>query len=120
VCYPEDAARFSDEVILESLKAVGLQHLAAELEHGENWALVLSGGEQQRLALARALLVRPDWLFMDEPTASLPDDAQAALYALLREKLPGTTLVSIGHRAGLEANHARRLAWRGQALLAAG
>jgi putative ATP-binding cassette transporter len=78
------------------------------------------GGEQQRLALARALLVRPDWLFMDEPTASLPDDAQAALYALLREKLPGTTLVSIGHRAGLEAHHAKRLAWRGQALLAAG
>jgi len=120
VCYPEDAARFSDEVILDVLKAVGLQHLAPELEHGENWALVLSGGEQQRLALARALLVRPDWLFMDEPTASLPDDAQAALYALLREKLPGTTLVSIGHRTGLEAHHASRLDWRGQALLAAG
>ena len=120
VCYPEDAARFSEETVLDALKAVGLRHLAADLGHGENWALVLSGGEQQRLALARALLIRPDWLFMDEPTASLPDDAQAALYALLREKLPGTTLVSIGHRAGLEAHHASRLDWRGQALLAVG
>jgi putative ATP-binding cassette transporter len=116
-CYPEDPARFSEERILASLNAVGLQNLAGDLERSENWAQVLSGGEQQRLAIARALINRPDWLFMDEPTASLPDDAQAALYGLLKERLPGTTLVSIGHRAGLGAHHAKRLDWRGQALL---
>ena len=116
-CYPGESDRFSEETVVETLKAVGLQNLAADLGRTENWAQLLSGGEQQRLAIARALINRPDWLFMDEPTASLPDDAQAALYGLLKEKLPGTTLVSIGHRAGLGAHHARRLDWRGQALL---
>ncbi len=117
VCYPEDAKRFSDEEIRESLKAVGLQSLASDLERSENWAQMLSGGEQQRLAFARALLNRPDWLFLDEATASLPEEDQAALYRLLRERLPGTTLVSIGHRESLAQYHQKRLAWRGDALL---
>ena len=118
VCYPEDANRFSDEEIRESLKAVGLQSLAADLGRSENWAQVLSGGEQQRLAFARALLNRPDWLFLDEATASLPEEDQAALYRLLRERLPSTTLVSIGHRASLADFHQKRLKWQGHALLA--
>ena len=119
VCCPEDANRFSDEEIRESLKAVGLQSLAADLGRSENWAQVLSGGEQQRLAFARALLNRPDWLFLDEATASLPEEDQAALYRLLRERLPSTTLVSIGHREGLARYHQKHLAWRGDALLPA-
>ncbi|HTK94337.1 MAG TPA: ABC transporter ATP-binding protein/permease [Terriglobales bacterium] len=118
VSYPEDAARFSEDEIVESLKAVGLPQLAADLERSENWAQVLSGGEQQRLAFARALLGKPDWLFLDEATASLPEDAQEALYRLLKEKLPRTTLVSIGHRASLAAYHTRQLQWRGAALAA--
>ena len=120
VCYPGESSRFSQDEVLESLKAVGLQNLAADLGRSENWAQVLSGGEQQRLAFARALLNRPDWLFMDEPTASLPDDAQEALYRLLKEKLPTTTVVSIGHRASLAAHHAKRFAWQGNALAPVG
>lgn len=111
-CYPGDAARVPDEEARKALQEVGLAQLAAELGREENWAQLLSGGEQQRLAIARALLNKPDWLFMDEPTASLPDDAQAALYKLLKEKLPATTLVSIGHREGLAEFHVRRLAWQ--------
>ncbi|TMH86226.1 MAG: ABC transporter ATP-binding protein/permease [Betaproteobacteria bacterium] len=117
VCYPEDANRFAGEEIRESLKAVGLQSLASDLERSENWAQVLSGGEQQRLAFARALLNRPDWLFLDEATASLPEEDQAALYRLLRERLPNTTLVSIGHRESLAQYHQKRLAWHGDSLL---
>jgi len=116
-CYPGDSNRFSEEIVVETLKTVGLQNLAADLGREENWAQLLSGGEQQRLAIARALINRPDWLFMDEPTAALPDDTQDALYRLLKDKLPGTTMVSIGHRPSLAAHHARHLDWRGQALV---
>ena len=103
----------------DALRAVALGPLADDLERSENWAQVLSGGEQQRLAFARALLNRPDWLFLDEATASLPEEDQAALYRLLRERLPNTTLVSIGHREGLAQYHQKHLAWRGDALLPA-
>lgn len=113
VCYPEDASRVTDGDAREALRATGLAHVADDLGREENWAQLLSGGEQQRLAIARALLNRPDWLFLDEPTAALPDDAQAALYRLLKERLPQTTLVSIGHREGLAQFHKRRLEWRG-------
>ncbi|HEX6692039.1 MAG TPA: ABC transporter ATP-binding protein/permease [Burkholderiales bacterium] len=120
VSYPADLEDFSNEQATEALSAVGLPHLAADLERSENWAQVLSGGEQQRLAFARALLNKPDWLFLDEATASLPEDAQDALYRLLKQKLPQTTLVSIGHRESLAGHHARRLEWRGEALAPAG
>jgi len=83
--------------------------LKKRLELSENWAQLLSGGEQQRLAFARALLYRPDWLFLDEATAALPDADQDRLYRLLKERLPDTTLVSIGHREALAAHHDQRL-----------
>jgi putative ATP-binding cassette transporter len=116
VSYPDDASKHPDEEVRAALKAVGLAHLAHDLERSENWAQVLSGGEQQRLAFARALLNRPDWLFLDEATASLPEEAQNALYRLLKERLPETTLVSIGHREGLAEYHDRRIAWQDKAL----
>ena len=110
-CYPAAEKEIPDGAVTEALIAVGLAQHAADLAREENWAQLLSGGEQQRLAIARALLNKPDWLFMDEPTAALPDDAQAALYRVLKEKLPATTLVSIGHREELAQFHVRRLAW---------
>lgn len=116
VCYPADASAFDDAAVGEVLRAVGLSHLAQELARPENWAQVLSGGEQQRLAFARALLIRPDWLFLDEATSSLPEEAQDALYTMIKQKLKTTTLVSIGHRASLAEHHERRLALREEAL----
>src|SRR5258708_415289 len=86
VSYPVDAQSFSDAQIAEALNGVGLAQLSGDLERSENWAQVLSGGEQQRLAFARALLNKPDWLFLDEATASLPEDAQDELYRLLKER----------------------------------
>ena len=119
VSYPDDPANFSDEQVLEALEVVGLPHLKDRLDRSENWAQVLSGGEQQRLAFARALLNRPDWVFLDEATAALPDEDQDQLYALLRERLPQATTISIGHRASLAGHHEKRLDLRGQALIAA-
>ncbi len=113
VCYPAAATEIADDTARDALRSVGLPRLADELAREENWAQLLSGGEQQRLAFARALLNRPDWLFLDEATAALPDEDQAALYGLLAERLPQTTLVSIGHRSSLAGFHKRHFAWKG-------
>ena len=105
VCYPGSSRSISTVALAAALADVGLAALTPRLDDEENWTLHLSPGEQQRLALARALLVRPDWLFLDEATASLDQAAEAALYAMLRQRLPDTTLVSIAHRDSVIALH---------------
>ncbi len=109
VTYPTPAGSVADPALREILAAVGLPQLAERLDHVAHWALDLSPGEQQRIAFARALVQKPDWLFLDEATSAVDEEAEARLYALLRERLPRTTLVSIGHRATLVSFHARRL-----------
>ena len=111
LAYPSQPESVSDADAAEALVAIGLGPLAAELGREENWAQVLSGGEQQRVAFGRALLNKPEWLFLDEASAALPEQAQADLYALLRDRMPQATLVSIGHRDSLGQFHARRLRW---------
>ena len=109
VAYPSAAATHEDATVRDALRAVGLGHLEPRLDAEEPWTQRLSAGEQQRLALARALLAKPGWLFLDEATASLDADAEAELYALLKRRLPGSTMVSISHRAAVAAQHERRL-----------
>ena len=77
---------------------------------------MLSLGEQQRLGIARALLSEPDFLFLDEATASLDEPGEEALYQLLQRRLPRATIVSIGHRSTLAAFHQRRLAFTARAI----
>jgi len=86
-----------------------LPALAERLDDVEHWNRMLSLGEQQRIGIARAILHAPDYLFLDEATASLDEPAEAALYRLLRERLPATTVISIGHRSTLMAFHDRHL-----------
>jgi vitamin B12/bleomycin/antimicrobial peptide transport system ATP-binding/permease protein len=110
IVYPAEAAAFSVERVMQVLNDVGLPQLASRLDEEAHWNRMLSLGEQQRLGVARALLHAPRFLFLDEATASLDEPSEAALYRLLIEKLPATTIVSIGHRSTLEAFHQRRLA----------
>jgi vitamin B12/bleomycin/antimicrobial peptide transport system ATP-binding/permease protein len=107
IAYPGESETFSADRIRDALGMVGLPQLGARLEEDAHWNRMLSLGEQQRLGMARALLHAPDYLFLDEATASLDEPSEATLYHLLAEKLPDTTIVSIGHRSTLEAFHQR-------------
>jgi putative ATP-binding cassette transporter len=107
VSYPALHDRFGETEVRDALAAVGLARLSPRLAEEAHWNRILSLGEQQRLAFARALLHRPRYLFLDEATASLDEPAEAALYRLLQERFPGLTLVSIGHRSTLAAFHRR-------------
>jgi putative ATP-binding cassette transporter len=109
VSYPTPAGGIDDAALREALEAVGLPALAARLDEHAHWALALSPGEQQRIAFARALVQRPDWLFLDEATSAVDEESEASLYGLLRDRLPGAALVSVGHRGSLRPFHARRL-----------
>ena len=110
VAYPAEATAFSPQQLAEVVTAVGLPALAPRLAEEAHWNRMLSLGEQQRLGLARALLHAPNFLFLDEATASLDEPSEAVLYRLIEEKLPATTIVSIGHRSTLQAFHQRNVA----------
>jgi len=105
IVYPAKPDAFSSVLVEEALTAVGLPQLAPRLTEEAHWNRMLSLGEQQRLGIARALLHQPQYLFLDEATASLDEPSEAALYRLLADRLKGTTTVSIGHRSTLEAFH---------------
>lgn len=109
VLYP-GTREFSDEVLKETLDLCRIGYLACHLQEEGDWSHVCSIGEQQRLAFARALLYEPQWLFMDESTSALDEETEKALYQVLAERLPGTTLVSVGHRSTLLRYHQRVLA----------
>lgn len=111
VAYPAAREYYDEAKVAELVSEVGLPALAARIDEEAHWNRMLSLGEQQRLGIARALLSDPDFLFLDEATASLDEPAEAALYQLLQRKLPRATIVSIGHRSTLAAFHQRRLAF---------
>ena len=109
VAYPAEPGTFDAAHVAELVSAVGLPDLASRIEEEAHWNRLLSLGEQQRLGIARALLHAPDYLFLDEATASLDEPSEAALYRLLKQRLTAATIVSIGHRSTLATFHQRRL-----------
>ncbi|WP_079416651.1 ABC transporter ATP-binding protein/permease [Thiomonas intermedia] len=105
--YPQSPDDFSAAQISEALQLARVPYLEAALEQTDTWMQRLSPGEQQRLAVARALLIAPDWLFMDEATSALDAPTERAMYALLQQRLPEATLVSVAHRVGVIEFHAQ-------------
>ena len=109
VAYPGAALDFAEADIVAALGDVELGAFVDRLDVEDNWTQIMSGGEQQRLAVARALLAKPDWLLLDEATAAMDPALEQRIYAVIAERLPNTTVISNGHRATLTDLHARRM-----------
>ena len=106
--YPGTAAG-SDEALQAVLVKVGLEKFVTRLDEVDDWSRILSLGEQQRLAFARVLLQKPDWVFLDEATSALDEPREAEVYELLKKELPQMGVVSVGHRSTLYAQHEQEL-----------
>lgn len=103
--YPQTGDTYTLERYVEVLRTCRLEHLIPKLDEINHWQRLLSGGEQQRLAFARALLYRPQWLYMDESTSAMDEEDEAMVYQALIDQLPGLSIVSVGHRSSLARFH---------------
>jgi putative ATP-binding cassette transporter len=111
--YPRIRARTDDQAVA-TLRRCHLGHLVARLDEEDDWTRILSLGEQQRLAIGRALLNHPRVVFLDEASSAMDEGLEHAMYRLLRESLPRASLVSVGHRRSLLGFHTRGLELLGE------
>ena len=108
ICYPGE--ELADDGALKSLlQAVGMERLTDKLDQVDDWSRILSLGEQQRIAFARVLLAKPKWVFLDESTSALDESWERTMYELLKQQLPETGVVSVGHRSSLFVQHDEEL-----------
>jgi putative ATP-binding cassette transporter len=107
--YPSSPDEIDDGVVRKALEKVGLGHFVARLDEDSHWENTLSGGEKQRLAFARLLILRPDIVIMDEATSALDPASQEHLMNRMIEQLPEATVISVGHRPELEKFHDRKI-----------
>ena len=114
VSYPNETGSITDENLRAVLDEVALPHLAGRLDEEQDWAKVLSPGEQQRIAFARILLTKPQAVFLDESTSALDEGLELMLYRLVRSELPDTIVVSVSHRSTVEQHHNRQLQLLGE------
>ncbi|MGE3664375.1 MAG: ABC transporter ATP-binding protein/permease, partial [Pseudonocardia sp.] len=114
LAYPDPAGKLDDEAARAMLRDVALPHLVDRLDEERDWARTLSPGEQQRLGFGRVLLTEPTVLFLDEASSALDEGMERTMYDLVRDRLPETTIVSVGHRSTLEAMHDQQLALLGE------
>lgn len=107
--YPDSEREVDDETIQAALQRCGLGYLARRLDEEDSWDRILSGGERQRIAFTRLLIHKPDIIIMDEATSALDEDSQASLLGLFENELANATMISVGHRPGLEDFHERKI-----------
>lgn len=107
LAYPESVETYTEAQYIEALRAVGgMDNFITKLREKRHWSKELSGGQQQRISFARALLKKPDWLFLDEATSSLDEESEEHVYHMVKE-LKETTLISIAHRSTVAKHHSK-------------
>jgi putative ATP-binding cassette transporter len=116
VTYPMPAEDADDRLVHEAMAAAGLGHLAERLDEEAEWSTVLSGGEQQRVGFARALIQRPTILLLDEAVSTLQEAEARELYGLLAEKLPNAIVISTGRAAVLADWHRHTMEMTGSSV----
>ena len=114
VSYPCEEGTITDDEVQRALVKVALPHLVIRLNEVQDWAKVLSPGEQQRIAFARIMLNKPQAVFLDESTSALDEGLEMTMYRLVREELPNTIVVSVSHRSTVEQHHERELELLGE------
>jgi len=114
ITYPAPAEDIPDSAVRQVLADVQLGYLADHLDEVKDWMQTLSPGERQRLSFGRVLLLAPSLVFFDESTSALDEGMEHALYSLVRERLPRTTVVTVGHRSSLGSLHQRELVLLGR------
>ncbi|RMS13633.1 ABC transporter [Pseudomonas coronafaciens pv. coronafaciens] len=115
--YPQPADHYAAERFADVLNQCRLEHLIPRLDESNHWQRFLSPGEQQRVAFARALLIAPRWLLVDEATSAMDEDDETAMHRAIIDGLPGLTLVSVGHRSSLQRFHDRHVRVEGGQLV---
>jgi putative ATP-binding cassette transporter len=113
LAYPKLSDEVDDTVLREAMAAAGLSHLSDRLDEEAEWGTVLSGGEQQRVAFARALIAKPAVLLLDEAVTTLEEHDGAELYRTVAKHLPNTIVISIGRPTALSAQHRRSIVLAG-------
>ncbi|MFF2087800.1 ABC transporter ATP-binding protein/permease [Nocardia sp. NPDC058176] len=114
VAYPAQPDDLGDDALREALTKVHLGHLVNRLDEEADWAKILSPGEQQRLAFARILLIKPKAVFLDEATSAVDEGLEYSLYDLIRTEAADTILVSVAHRSTVDQHHTQRLELEGE------
>jgi vitamin B12/bleomycin/antimicrobial peptide transport system ATP-binding/permease protein len=118
VSYPASGGDIPDSELQSALTKVALPHLVDRLDETQDWAKVLSPGEQQRIGFARIVLTKPKAVFLDESTSALDEGLEYTLYELVRSECPDTIVVSVSHRHTVDQHHQQQLqllgegAWR--------
>lgn len=114
IAYPAVAAEIGDEKLRDTLDKVQLGHLSERLDEEADWSAILSPGEQQRIAFARILLIRPKAVFLDEATSAVDEGLEYSLYKLVRTEVPEMILLSVGHRSTIDQHHTQLLELSGE------
>lgn len=109
ILYSTPADGVSDDMIHGAMRRCGLGYLIRHLDEDAPWDRTLSGGERQRIAFARLLLLRPQIIITDEATSALDEESQISLLRLFNEDLSGCTVISVGHRPGMEDFHDKKI-----------